>query len=147
MTPKVSKKETFASVFRSPDPRPAYHQSPAFIQSVKGVKNAARLGVTNIGSLTQMGGEFVLLPGYKCAYAHRMANKFDHALAPDVLRAAGVQFPERGAGALPQDTRFTEEELAQLRQQENEVVEWKRELSISAKEARMQLAQATKETE
>lgn len=41
-----------------------------------------------------MGGEFVLLPGYRCTYAHRMPDKFHHKPAPTVLRKAGVTFPE-----------------------------------------------------
>lgn len=41
-----------------------------------------------------MGGEFVLRPGYKCSYAHRMPNKFSHAPAKNVVGKAGVKWPE-----------------------------------------------------
>ncbi|WOO81434.1 Thioredoxin-like protein AAED1 [Vanrija pseudolonga] len=128
MSPRISNLEHLVSVFRAPKDRPAYHRKGPFTQVVLGTANVARLGVLNIGSITQMGGEFVLLPGYRCTYAHRMPNKYMHDEAADVLRAAGVRFPlaeqasEEGdnASLLVGNGQF-------LREREHEVVEKKAE--------------------
>lgn len=32
--------------------------------------------LANPGPMTQLGGEFVMGPGYKCEWAHRMTHKF-----------------------------------------------------------------------
>ncbi|GLB40220.1 putative ahpC/TSA antioxidant enzyme [Lyophyllum shimeji] len=45
------------------------------------------------GDIHQLGGEFVLGPGLKCSYAHRMQSPRGHAPIRDVLAAAGVSLP------------------------------------------------------
>ncbi|KAL1411122.1 hypothetical protein Q8F55_002072 [Vanrija albida] len=97
MTPKISQLETVVSVFKAPKNKPAYHRTGPVTQVALGMTNAMRIGLPllDMGSITQMGGEFVFQSGYRCTYAHRMPNKYTHALAPDVLRAAGVISPER----------------------------------------------------
>ncbi|KAF5366652.1 hypothetical protein D9615_010600 [Tricholomella constricta] len=45
------------------------------------------------GDIHQLGGEFVLGPGLKCTYAHRMQSPKGHAPIRDVLFAAGVHLP------------------------------------------------------
>ncbi|KAF9048558.1 AhpC/TSA antioxidant enzyme-domain-containing protein, partial [Panaeolus papilionaceus] len=42
------------------------------------------------GDIAQLGGEFVLGPGQKCSYAHRMQSTKGHAPIRDVLEAAGI---------------------------------------------------------
>lgn len=131
MSPRISNFEHLLSVFRAPKDRPAYHRKGPFAQVVLGTANVARLGVLNIGSITQMGGEFVLLPGYRCAYAHRMPNKYMHDEAADVLRAAGVRFPlaERNdadnASQLVGNGQY-------LREREHEVAEKEKSKAVSA---------------
>ncbi|KAF8071747.1 hypothetical protein FPV67DRAFT_894675 [Lyophyllum atratum] len=45
------------------------------------------------GDIHQLGGEFVLGPGLKCTYAHRMQSPKGHAPIRDVLFAAGIRLP------------------------------------------------------
>ncbi|KIP01506.1 hypothetical protein PHLGIDRAFT_80489, partial [Phlebiopsis gigantea 11061_1 CR5-6] len=57
------------------------------------VRNALRVGMPvweRGGDHAQLGGEFVLGPGLRCAYAHRMTHTRAHAPIADVLAAAGV---------------------------------------------------------
>ncbi|PPQ69176.1 hypothetical protein CVT24_000024 [Panaeolus cyanescens] len=42
------------------------------------------------GDIAQLGGEFILGPGQKCSYAHRMQSTKGHAPIRDVLEAAGI---------------------------------------------------------
>lgn len=89
----------------------------------------------DIGSPKQMGGEFILLPGYKCTYAHRMPNKFNHALAVHVMKKAGVKFPERDTpyGPVSNCDEFTEEQLAQIQEQDRIVREWQQQMDAPVK--------------
>ncbi|KAI0306174.1 hypothetical protein B0F90DRAFT_1591744, partial [Multifurca ochricompacta] len=55
------------------------------------VAHALRVGMPvweRGGDATQLGGEFVLGPGYVCTYAHRMQTTTGHAPILDVLAAA-----------------------------------------------------------
>ncbi|KAG6843844.1 hypothetical protein H0H87_012615, partial [Tephrocybe sp. NHM501043] len=45
------------------------------------------------GDVHQLGGEFVLGPGLKCSYAHRMQSPNGHAPLREVFAAAGVELP------------------------------------------------------
>lgn len=87
------------------------------------------MGSINTGSIFQLGGEFVILPGYRCEYAHRMPNKFAHELAPDVMRQAGIKFPERRLMRGPVSNRdeFTASQLGDLMEQEKEVQRWRQQ--------------------
>jgi len=72
--------------------RPAYNR-PYFQQVFSGVKNGiGHMGgpLADPGYWRQLGGEFVLAPGYKCEFAHRMTNMANHTEAPDVLAAIGI---------------------------------------------------------
>ncbi|RPD59582.1 hypothetical protein L227DRAFT_503360 [Lentinus tigrinus ALCF2SS1-6] len=56
------------------------------------VRNALRVGMPvweRGGDATQLGGEFVIGPGFNCSYAHRMTTTRSHAPIREVLRAAG----------------------------------------------------------
>ncbi|KAI0687724.1 AhpC/TSA antioxidant enzyme-domain-containing protein, partial [Cytidiella melzeri] len=56
------------------------------------VRNALRVGMPvweKGGDVAQLGGEFVLGPGFTCSYAHRMKNTRAHAPIAEVLAAAG----------------------------------------------------------
>ncbi|KAG8894958.1 hypothetical protein FRC01_012655 [Tulasnella sp. 417] len=43
------------------------------------------------GDIKQLGGEFILGPGLRCRFAHRMSTTRDHAPIRDVAISAGVQ--------------------------------------------------------
>jgi len=45
------------------------------------------------GDIKQLGGEFVMGPGLRCGYAHRMGNTRNHASIRRVAEQAGVIFP------------------------------------------------------
>jgi len=58
------------------------------------VRNALRVGMPvweRGGDVAQLGGEFVLGPGFECSFAHRMTNTRNHTPITDVLAAAGVR--------------------------------------------------------
>jgi hypothetical protein len=59
-----------------------------------------------------------------------MSNKYDHDLAAEVLRAAGVRFPEYRSlyGPLSSNDHLTAEQLIELSQQEKQVSEWRRRI-------------------
>jgi len=92
------------------------------------------MGVATLGDPDQVGGEFILRPGYDCVYTHRMTSKYDHALAVDVLRAAGVRFPEYRQlfGPLSSSDHFTDKQLAAISEQEKQVNEWRLRKQTSA---------------
>jgi len=46
------------------------------------------------GSISQLGGDFVLGPGNHCSFASRMRWVTDHMDVPDLMKVAGVQYPE-----------------------------------------------------
>jgi len=119
--------------------RGAYHRGRHHLkQSLQGFWN----GVTHMprsmprsGNLGQLGGEFVLAPGFQCTYAHRMTNRFgayinrmtlltraDHAEAPDVLRAAGVPFPTKDVNDRIQ---HSDAQIAEIQQLESEMALWR----------------------
>ncbi|KAF7321729.1 Peptidase A1 domain-containing protein [Mycena kentingensis (nom. inval.)] len=57
------------------------------------VKNAAKVGMPvwrNGGEISQLGGEFVLGPGLRCDWAHRMRYTRDHVSILDVIAEAGI---------------------------------------------------------
>ncbi|KAI0091040.1 AhpC/TSA antioxidant enzyme-domain-containing protein, partial [Irpex rosettiformis] len=57
------------------------------------VRNALRVGMPvweKSGDAAQLGGEFILGPGFTCSYAHRMRHTRSHAPIVEVLDAAGV---------------------------------------------------------
>lgn len=91
------------------------------------------------GKLTQLGGEFVLSPGYNCDFAHRMTNTSsmstqcltcheiqltmtDHMEAPDVLREAGCPHPTRSE---VQEITIAENQKAEFERLETEMKEWR----------------------
>jgi hypothetical protein len=55
--------------------RGGYNHRPLMKQAVAGFKNAfLHMPLANPGNWTQLGGEFILSPGYKCDFAHRMTT-------------------------------------------------------------------------
>lgn len=74
------------------------------------------------GKLTQLGGEFVLGPGWTCSFAHRMSNTSDHMEAPDVLRRAGCENPTYDEHARSQMEDARRLEITRL---EREMNDWK----------------------
>ncbi|WVQ94085.1 hypothetical protein IAU59_001163 [Kwoniella sp. CBS 9459] len=103
--------------------RAAYHQRPVPTQLLHGLGNAFfRMPLANPGTLTQLGGEFILSPGWNCEFAHRMTNTSDHMEAPDVLRLAGCTHPTKAEVAEVELAESQKEELARL---EEEMREWR----------------------
>ncbi|KAK7053452.1 hypothetical protein VNI00_004078 [Paramarasmius palmivorus] len=57
------------------------------------VANAAKVGMPvwkEKGDIKQLGGEFILGPGFECSFAHRMRYTRSHLPILDVVSAAGV---------------------------------------------------------
>ncbi|WVF66458.1 hypothetical protein IAT40_001198 [Kwoniella sp. CBS 6097] len=103
--------------------RAAYHQRPVPTQLLHGLGNAFfRMPLANPGTLTQLGGEFILTPGWNCEFAHRMTNTSDHMEAPDILRLAGCPHPTKAEVAEVELAESQKEELARL---EHEMKEWR----------------------
>ncbi|KAG9028321.1 hypothetical protein FRB95_006594 [Tulasnella sp. JGI-2019a] len=73
--------------------RGEYVRHGAFVGTLSVIKRALMSGLPVIrkgGDIKQLGGEFVLGPGLRCRYAHRMSTTRDHADITHVARAAGV---------------------------------------------------------
>lgn len=95
--------------------------------------------LANPGTFTQLGGEFVVGPGLRCEFAHRMTNTSsaflslslhelgliciaDHMEAYDVLRLVGVQACMTSD---VQQARVAEEEVQELNALQREEEEWR----------------------
>ncbi|KAI0749739.1 hypothetical protein C8Q80DRAFT_1218810 [Daedaleopsis nitida] len=68
------------------------------------VRNALCVGMPvweKGGDALQLGGEFVIGPGFTCTYAHRMTTTRSHAPIREVLRAAGYHRAVSAAGMRP----------------------------------------------
>ncbi|RDX57095.1 hypothetical protein OH76DRAFT_1334854 [Lentinus brumalis] len=66
------------------------------------VRNALCVGMPvweRGGDAMQLGGEFVIGPGFNCSYAHRMTTTRSHAPIREVLRAAGYHRAISSVGA------------------------------------------------
>ncbi|KAI0707186.1 AhpC/TSA antioxidant enzyme-domain-containing protein [Earliella scabrosa] len=77
------------------------------------VRNAIRVGMPvweRGGDTTQLGGEFVLGPGFNCSYAHRMTTTRSHAPIREVLRATGYHRVVSAAGMKPEGLNLSPEE-------------------------------------
>lgn len=103
--------------------RAAYHQSTIPRQILKGIGNSLfKMPLANPGKISQLGGEFVLGPGLRCDFAHRMTTRSDHLEAPDVLQYAGCDgctLPEQHAIELAQ------EEIEDLERMHLELEAWR----------------------
>lgn len=65
--------------------RGGYNHRPLMKQAVSGFKNAfLHMPIANPGHWTQLGGEFILSPGYKCDFAHRMTTMASELNLPNV---------------------------------------------------------------
>lgn len=90
--------------------RASYNHRPLVKQAMSGFKNAfLHMPIGNPGNWSQLGGEFILSPGYKCEFAHRMttmtselewsspaseyALTVDHMEAYKVVRHIGINHP------------------------------------------------------
>ena len=88
--------------------RESYHQAPLPVQAVAGIARTARhfpLGY-GMGNLFQLGGEFVLGPGYRCEFAHRM-RYFGGEYWEMGTRRNGLLDPEIGRVESAAQTRAT----------------------------------------
>ncbi len=76
----------------------------------------------NPGKLTQLGGEFIIGPGLRSDFAHRMTNTSNHTEAPEILRLAGVANP-----TLPEQkaVQVAQEELDDLAREQSELDDWR----------------------
>ncbi|KAK6904923.1 hypothetical protein I203_105742 [Kwoniella mangroviensis CBS 8507] len=102
--------------------RAAYHQRTVPGQLVHGLGNAFfRMPLANPGTLTQLGGEFILTPGWNCEFAHRMTTTSDHMEAPDVLRLAGCAHPTKSDAV---ELELADSQKAELEKLEKEMKEW-----------------------
>ncbi|WWD22297.1 hypothetical protein CI109_106788 [Kwoniella shandongensis] len=102
--------------------RAAYHQRNVPGQLVQSLTNAFRMPFANPGTITQLGGEFVLSPGWNCDFAHRMTTTSDHMEAPDVLRLAGCEHPTKSEVSAVELAESQREELEKL---EKEMNDWR----------------------
>ncbi|KAK8845349.1 hypothetical protein IAR55_006062 [Kwoniella newhampshirensis] len=109
----------FGPLFRG---RAAYHQRAVPGQLVQSLTNIFRMPLANPGTLTQLGGEFILSPGWNCDFAHRMSTTSDHMEAPDVLRLAGCAHPTKSEVSAVELAESQREELERL---ETEMQEWR----------------------
>ncbi|KAL1413683.1 hypothetical protein Q8F55_001462 [Vanrija albida] len=64
---------------------------PIWTQTTTCLKRGVKYMRHSPGSIQQLGGEFVLVPGFKAEFAHRMSNYYNHMEFPDVLKHAGVE--------------------------------------------------------
>ncbi len=55
------------------------------------LKNAMKMPLGNAGDSKQLGGEFILGPGLRCEYAHRMPTTRGHVDIRTLLRLARVE--------------------------------------------------------
>ncbi|KAJ3879239.1 AhpC/TSA antioxidant enzyme-domain-containing protein [Lentinula edodes] len=55
----------------------------------RGLKNPRLIGKQ--GNIAQLGGEFILGPGNRCTFAHRMRHTEDHAEISELLEGAGLR--------------------------------------------------------
>ncbi|WWC85594.1 uncharacterized protein L201_000458 [Kwoniella dendrophila CBS 6074] len=102
--------------------RAAYHQRAVPGQLLHGLGNAFfRMPLANPGTLTQLGGEFILTPGWNCEFAHRMTTTSDHMEAPDVLRLAGCANPTKSDVV---ELELADSQRAELERLEKEMKEW-----------------------
>ncbi|GMK56506.1 hypothetical protein CspeluHIS016_0303460 [Cutaneotrichosporon spelunceum] len=92
--------------------RGGYNHRPLMKQAVAGFKNAfLHMPMAYPGHFTQLGGEFVLSPGYKCDFAHRMTTMANHMEAYEVLHHIKVNHPPPSKSkALPAVPTLAQEE-------------------------------------
>ncbi|WVQ81031.1 hypothetical protein IAT38_003138 [Cryptococcus sp. DSM 104549] len=103
--------------------RAEYHQKSVPMQIFSGAANAVvKMHQYNPGSISQLGGEFILTPGINCEFAHRMTHASDHMEAPDVLRIAGCASPTAAEVREIELADAQKEELAAL---EREMKAWR----------------------
>ncbi|WRT63549.1 uncharacterized protein IL334_000454 [Kwoniella shivajii] len=102
--------------------RATYHQRPVPTQLLHGLGNAFfRMPLANPGTLTQLGGEFILTPGWECEFAHRMTTTSDHMEAPEVLRLAGCTHPTKSDLV---ELELADSQKSELQRLEREMKEW-----------------------
>ncbi|KAK4684869.1 hypothetical protein P7C73_g5294, partial [Tremellales sp. Uapishka_1] len=119
--------------------RATYHQRVVPTQLLHGLSNAFfRMPLANPGKLTQLGGEFILSPGFNCDFAHRMTTTSDHMEAPDILRLAGCAHP---TSTEVKEIAIEETKLAQLALLEVEMKEWRTEREAELERMRLKKAQ------
>ncbi|KAJ9095971.1 hypothetical protein QFC21_005333 [Naganishia friedmannii] len=103
--------------------RAAYHQHSAPRQVVTAIGNGLfKMPLANPGTFTQLGGEFIVGPGLKCDFAHRMTNTSNHMEAFDILRLAGV---ESSRSSQVRQGKIAEEEMHELKRLQQEEAEWR----------------------
>lgn len=81
--------------------RGKYIQNGMAVNTLKSFKRNMNMPLRDPGSLSALGGEFVLSPTWhgdnaftvECVYAHRMKNTRDHAELLDILKAIGLSIP------------------------------------------------------
>ncbi|TDL19363.1 hypothetical protein BD410DRAFT_792170 [Rickenella mellea] len=57
----------------------------------RGIRNPLHVGKQ--GNFSQIGGDLILGPGNKVSFVHLMENSQDHIDVPELMQAAGVQYP------------------------------------------------------
>jgi peroxiredoxin len=103
--------------------RAAYHQRSVPSQIVTGIKNGlVNMPLANFGNVAQLGGEFILEPGYVCSWVSRMTTRSNHVEAPEVLRIAGVAHP---TSTEVQEIKFAEDQRVELERLQAEMKEWR----------------------
>ncbi|KAH8826517.1 hypothetical protein DL96DRAFT_1556959 [Flagelloscypha sp. PMI_526] len=72
------------------------------------VKNDMPILTKNKGSTSQLGGEFILEPGLKCTFAHRMTTPTSHLPFSELLLHAGLYLPpSRKRGSMVSEGSIT----------------------------------------
>lgn len=85
------------------------------------------------GNIMQLGGEFILEPGFECSFAHRMTNfsseylhrtqlTSDHMEAPDILRLAGCAHPTKDE---TKQNQLAADEQAEMERLQTKMNSWR----------------------
>ncbi|KAF7295214.1 hypothetical protein MIND_01060200 [Mycena indigotica] len=81
------------------DPTRALYTHLGLVDNLKNTLNSIKTGYLaypaltfKAGKVSQNGGDFVLGPGVRCAFVHRMQNTEDHVEVVDLMKAAGVDY-------------------------------------------------------
>lgn len=95
----------FNMPFRAAE-RANYNHRPLMKQAFSGFKNAfLHMPIANPGNWTQLGGEFVLSPGYKCEFSHRMTTMTSESSHVRTTRRDADRRPHGGLRGYPAHRR------------------------------------------
>ncbi|BEJ11799.1 hypothetical protein CspHIS471_0202590 [Cutaneotrichosporon sp. HIS471] len=119
--------------------RGGYNHRPLMKQAVAGFKNAfLHMPMAYPGHWTQLGGEFILSPGYKCDFAHRMTTMANHMEAYQVLQHIHVGHPPPSKSKVPPSapTLAQEEAREEIDRLTRELRQWQEDRDVELQRMR-----------